>query len=169
MVSEKIQILSSEDIELMLKRMTYQVMEFFYDAPNHIYIVGIQTGGMHIARALDQLLHKECDTPTSLISLEIDKDSARSEVQVAGEIPHDAHILLVDDVANSGRTLAYSLPYLLSTRPRAIKIAVLVDRKHKRFPVTADIVGKKLSTNLSEVVQVEFDKKDKPVAAYLTD
>ncbi len=164
----QIEILSAQDLSLILKRMTYQVLEFFY-GKDEIHIVGIQEGGMHVAQRLEQLITQNSKIKTQLLSIALEKDAPIDSLELSAEIPQNASILIVDDVANSGRTLAYVLAQMLKYSPRQIKIAVLVDRKHKRFPIQAEIVGRKLSTNLSETVKIKFDTKGNPLAAYLTD
>ncbi len=168
MTDTRIPILSDQDINNILLRMSYQVLEFFYGS-QHIHIVGISEGGVLLARELHEIVTQISDLSVTQHTLTMNKELPQEGCTLTGEINEGAQILLVDDVANSGRTLAYALPILLEKIPRNIKIAVLVDRKHKRFPLKADIVGRKLSTNLSEHVIVEFDKKKTPTGAFLVD
>jgi pyrimidine operon attenuation protein/uracil phosphoribosyltransferase len=65
------------------------------------------------------------------------------------------HLLLVDDVTNSGKTLLYALKPLLNQYPASIRTLVLVERMHKQFPVKADFVGLSVATTLQEHIQVE--------------
>jgi pyrimidine operon attenuation protein/uracil phosphoribosyltransferase len=84
------------------------------------------------------------------------------------EIPHggidDKTVVLVDDVLFSGRTIRAALDAMSDVgRPRAVRLAVLVDRGHRELPIRADFVGKNLPTSLAESVQVrlaEFDDAD---------
>jgi pyrimidine operon attenuation protein/uracil phosphoribosyltransferase len=89
------------------------------------------------------------------IELDIDAASVKNKT-----------VVMVDDVAQSGKTLLYAMKPLLEHTPSKIQIAVLVDRKHKRFPVTADFVGLLLSTGAHEQVILEMDKG---TYAYLVD
>ncbi len=166
---DKIKLLDQEQIQRIIDRMSRQVLEFFY-SQEFIYIVGIQQGGSVLAKLLQDKINEISDTETKLLSISLEKEklSLRSSV-MSDELPQDASILLVDDVANSGRTLSYALAKVLEYHPHQITLAVLVDRKHKRFPVVADIVGKKLSTNINEHVAIEFDEHGRPSAAYLSD
>jgi len=75
-------------------------------------------------------------------------------------------VVLVDDVANSGKTLLYALKPLLEVELKRIMIAVLVDRRHKSYPITPDIVGHSISTTLHEHIEVETDGNN-ITAAYL--
>ena len=69
-------------------------------------------------------------------------------------------IILVDDVINSGKTMQYALVKFLEHPTKTIRTAVLVDRKHRRYPVKADIVGLSLSTTLKDRVEVVLKPKD---------
>jgi pyrimidine operon attenuation protein/uracil phosphoribosyltransferase len=74
--------------------------------------------------------------------------------------------LLVDDVANSGKTLLYAMKPLLEFSLKKILVAVLVDRKHKSFPISPDIVGHSIATTLQEQIIVESNGT-KITGAYL--
>jgi pyrimidine operon attenuation protein/uracil phosphoribosyltransferase len=65
-------------------------------------------------------------------------------------------VIVCDDVANTGRTLLYAMKPFLDFFPKKIQVAVLVDRKHKTYPVSADYVGLSLSTNMQELITVEI-------------
>jgi pyrimidine operon attenuation protein/uracil phosphoribosyltransferase len=65
-------------------------------------------------------------------------------------------VVIVDDVANTGRTLLYAVKPLLDMAPKKIRVAVLVDRRHKAYPVSADYVGTSLSTTLHEHIDVSL-------------
>lgn len=73
---------------------------------------------------------------------------------------NDKNILLVDDVANSGKTLLYALKPLLAFHPKRIQTLVLVERMHKLFPVKPDFVGLSVATTLQDniIVEVEGDE-----------
>jgi len=73
-------------------------------------------------------------------------------------------VILVDDVANSGRTLCYAIKPMLEYLPKSIQIAVLIDRMHKQFPIQADYVGTSLSTGLHEYIKVDLSNE---ATAYL--
>ena len=80
-------------------------------------------------------------------------------VTLSKDIPIDGQtIILVDDVANSGKTLLYALKPFLQKHPSGIQTLVLVDRAHKAFPVQPDYVGLSLSTTLLEHIFVEVEK-----------
>ena len=72
----------------------------------------------------------------------------------------DKVIIVVDDVANTGRTIFYAIKPLLNVLPRKVEVAVLVDRKHKSFPVHVDYVGMSLNTTLQENIDVHIDSPE---------
>ena len=69
-------------------------------------------------------------------------------------------VIIVDDVANTGRTIYYALKPLLDVLPKKVEVAVLVDRKHKSFPIQADYVGLSLATTLKESIEVKIREVD---------
>jgi len=67
-------------------------------------------------------------------------------------------VIVCDDVANTGQTLLYAMKPFLDFAPKKIQIAVLIDRKHKAYPISADYVGLSLSTTMAEHITVEMGK-----------
>jgi pyrimidine operon attenuation protein / uracil phosphoribosyltransferase len=65
-------------------------------------------------------------------------------------------VIIIDDVANTGRTLFYAFKVLMDVLPQKVEIAVLVDRKHKSFPVKVDYVGLSLATTLQEHIDAKL-------------
>jgi pyrimidine operon attenuation protein/uracil phosphoribosyltransferase len=156
-MAEKKQILTEEEIQLKLERLAYQIHENNLDQ-KEIVLAGMQKRGFAIAKVLEQKISKLSRANIRLISIEIDKrnpiDSSLSETK---DLDGKA-IVIVDDVANSGRTLLYALNPFLNVIAKRIQICVLVDRKHKSYPVCADYVGMQLSTTVEEHIKVEIVK-----------
>ena len=73
-------------------------------------------------------------------------------------------VVVIDDVINSGRTMIHAVRRLLENKINALKVATLVNRTHRRFPVQADFVGLNISTTLKDNIVVEFGKNE---VAYL--
>ena len=95
--------------------------------------------------------------PMMLLTQHIDRDPDHAiECDVPIEGFNDRIVLLVDDVLNSGRTLIHGVQFLLQGRPREVHTAVLVDRKHRSFPIRADYCGLTLSTHLNEHIAVDL-------------
>ena len=70
------------------------------------------------------------------------------------------YVIIVDDVINSGKTMQYALVKILEKPTKIIRTMVLVDRKHRRYPIKADIVGISLSTTLKDRVEVDLNKEE---------
>ena len=166
---KKVQILNSEDIQQKTRRIAYQIVEDNYDE-SELTLIGIKPNGYAYA----QLLRKEIEAidKIKVTLLEVSLDKAKpleNEITLAmgKHTLNNKTVIVIDDVANTGKTLYYALKPVMEFSPKKVQAVVLVDRQHKLFPVTADFVGLSLSTTLKEKIIVEFDKAGKG-AAYLT-
>jgi len=165
MKPDRILILDRHRIDLKLQRMAFQIWEHNNDA-KQVTLIGIANGGAAVAASLAERLRKISNLEVTVHTLKINKRDPLSETITLDQDLNGQHIVLIDDVANSGRTLLYALRPLLDFRPSRIMIAVLVDRKHKTFPVAADIVGHSISTTLQDNITVEMEG-DIVVGAYI--
>ncbi len=162
----KVAILSSDQIEHKLKRMAYEIWEN-NSTLKEITIVGIEQGGTVVARNLVQLLETISPLKVHFVTLTINKNNPLQVALDAGpELIKAKAIMLIDDVANSGKTLIYAIKLLLDMEPGNIQVAVLVDRKHKNYPIAPDIIGHSVSTTLQDAIQVTYEK-DKITGAFL--
>lgn len=153
-------IADREKIERILERIAYQIAE------NHchekkIIFVGLKDSGYQLAEEMIRFLKPILTIETELISLEIDKKNPiKSDIKLSHVInPKDAVIILVDDVINSGMTLFYALKPFFELKIKALHTLILVERKHKRFPIVADYVGISLNTTLLERIEVKASNK----------
>ncbi len=162
---DKIQILDSKQAEVKLIRIAYEIVENNLDE-NEIVLAGIIDRGLDIATLLKQHIETISQLTVHLISIDINKLNPIEAKIVELFEPRDKVIIIVDDVANSGRTSLYATKLFLESLPKKIQIAVLVDRKHKQFPVSSDYIGLILSTTLQEHIHVEI-KGGKVKSAYL--
>lgn len=152
-MDNKIIITDRLAIHRKLQRMAYEVWEHNSDE-QEITIVGIEGGGMTLARGLAARLKAISTLNIQVAPLQINKRHPLSqEILLEGDFA-GKNILLVDDVANSGKTLLYAMKPMLAFEPKKIMIAVLVDRKHKSFPVSPDIIGLSIATTLQEHIEV---------------
>jgi pyrimidine operon attenuation protein/uracil phosphoribosyltransferase len=128
--------------------------------------IGIQQGGLAVAHCLAAALREVSGIKVEVMPMRLDKrDPVRNPPKLDADLSRKS-VVLVDDVANSGKTLFYALGPLTPFKLRSVLIAVLVDRKHKAFPITPDVVGHALSTTLQDHIEVEADG-DKVLGAYL--
>ena len=154
------QILNADQIERKLQRIARQIAEEFFTAPS-LHLVSIAGNGEIIGRRLALILNTICDMPLHQSTIQLNKTNPLSEaVTCSSEISHfnNQHIVLIDDVLNRGKTLIYGVSHLLSSGPKRIATAVMVDRIHRQFPVRADFCGLSLSTNLKENIIIEIQE-----------
>lgn len=148
------QILSQADVGRRLRRMAIEVAENNTGEPE-LVVAGVNGNGMVVARQLIEELRQFLAISISVVELHLDKLQPL-EVSVTPQMDFSGkNILIVDDVANSGRTLLYAVKPFLQYQPKKIQTLVLVERSHKVFPVTSDFVGLSLSTTLQEHISVE--------------
>ena len=129
-------------------------------------MLGINNRGMELARRLVRELEQLSDSPFHLWNVRIDpRDPLGSGAKLNHEVKEleGKPILLVDDVANTGRTLFYALAPLQTVLPSKIEVAVLVDRRHKAWPIYVTYSGLVLSTTIGDNILVNFGEEDKAV------
>ena len=165
MGKERILILDKERISWKLQRMAYEIWEHNSNEKK-VILAGIQGSGLSVANALAERLRIISPLQVEVISLQINKRKPLADDFVIDADLKGSPVILVDDVANSGKTLLYALRPLLAFELKKVMIAVLVDRKHKSFPVSPDIVGHSVATTLQEHIEVETGTNG-IVAAYL--
>lgn len=161
MDASKVQILTDIQVKQMIKRISYQIYENHFNEKDLI-IAGIEGRGTHIAQLLFDELSAISKIRLHLLHIKLDKDNPTgSGVSLNDEKVKlgDKNVIVVDDVLNTGRTLVYALTPFIRAKAKRIQIAVLVDRNHKNFPVSADFIGMSLSTTLQEHVSVTIEKK----------
>ena len=162
---EKKYILSELHATMKLKRMAYEILEN-NPGESELILAGIKENGLAVAKQIQEILRQISPVTTQLLSLSFDKKKP-AEITVSDKIDfNDKVIILVDDVANSGKALLYALKPFLQFYPRKIQTAVLVERSHKTYPVHPDYVGISLSTTLQEHIYVEVEG-EKIKGAYL--
>jgi pyrimidine operon attenuation protein/uracil phosphoribosyltransferase len=167
--SKKTQILDNDAIKQKTIRIAYQLVEDNYDE-KEIYMIGVYPNGYEYARKLKKEIENIGSCSVKLLMLKINKQKPLEtdiELELGKNTLDNKTVILVDDVANTGKTLYYALKPVMQYTPRKVQAAVLVDRLHKLFPVSADFVGLSLSTTMQEHISVEFDEAGKG-AAYLT-
>lgn len=165
MEKERILILDKERIDRKLQRMAYQLWEYNSNE-QAVTLVGIEGSGIAVAKNLADRLKAISPLNVEVIAIKMNKKHPlKNEINIEEDL-NGKSVVLVDDVANSGKTLLYALKPLLVFELKKILITVLVDRKHKAFPISPDIVGHTVATTLQEHIEVEHTNND-ITAAYL--
>lgn len=169
MQSKRLLILNKKQIGQKIDRMAYQVLEDNLDE-KELVIAGIIDRGYTIAERIKKVLESICSIKITLIKIDLDKDSTHLKADI--DIPvvdvQNKVVILVDDVLNSGRTLAYGLGVFLDVPLKKLRTLVLVDRSHRIFPVSPDYTGLEIATVLKEHVDVVLNKKGEEDAVYLS-
>jgi pyrimidine operon attenuation protein / uracil phosphoribosyltransferase len=163
-------LLSADDVGRVVDRIAHQLIEKAGPDLGHLVLVGIPTRGAPLARRLagriETFSGPRVDVGTVDITLYRDdlrlrgvralEDTRLPEAGIDGRL-----VVLVDDVLFSGRSVRAALDALRDLgRPRAVQLAVLVDRGHRELPIRADYVGKNVPTSRSQSVKVRLAEVD---------
>ncbi|MBC7553938.1 MAG: phosphoribosyltransferase [Taibaiella sp.] len=154
-MKNRVIILDKERIAHKLRRMAYEIWEHNCDE-TAVTLIGIESGGKAVADNLAALVKEICPLQVTVLSVTINKKNPLNHALDFEENLTGKSVILVDDVTNSGKTITYSLHAILSYDLKKVMVAVLVDRKHKSFPVASDIVGLTIATTLQEHIEVEI-------------
>ena len=159
------QVLEADDVRRAVWRMAHEVIEHNHGL-DEVVVVGLQTGGVAFAEALTEALgtiYGEAPPQGTLdVAFHRDDIGLRPVLPAAvTDIPVDLTgrvVVLVDDVLFTGRTIRAALDAVHTYgRPRAVQLAVMVDRGHRELPIRPDYVGKNLPTRRDEVVNATLD------------
>ncbi len=155
-MADKKYILSKETAEKKLRRMALEVAERNY-GEQQLILVGIKENGSIIANKVSKFLKDVFKGEVIVVTLSLDKKHpAAITIEPCIDF-NDKVILLIDDVANSGKTMLYALKPLLESYPKKIQTLALLERTHKSFPIDVDYVGLSISTTLDEHIFVEVE------------
>jgi len=166
---KKAKILDAERISRMIDRMAHEIAERQKDLPGLAFI-GIRTRGVPLSTRLASRLAGLVGTPFPVGTLDI--TLYRDDLSTVAPQPllkkteiefdlNDRTVILCDDVLYTGRTIRAALDGVIDLgRPRAIRLAVLIDRGHREFPIEANYVGKSVPTAGRETIQVLFQEID---------
>jgi pyrimidine operon attenuation protein/uracil phosphoribosyltransferase len=165
-------VLDAEEIRRALTRIAHEILERTHGGEG-VILLGIPTRGVPLARRLAARIREfeELKVPCGSLDVTMHRDDLRlrparalGRTDLPAEGVDGRTVVLVDDVLFSGRTVRAALDALTDLgRPRAVQLAVLVDRGHRELPIRADYVGKNLPTSQREVVHVlltEVDDRD---------
>ena len=145
--------------------MALQVVEQNH-TEKQLVLIGIKAHGTVIAEKMQQFLKEVFTGEVIVLELSMDKKNPL-KIELSADMDfNDKTIILIDDVANSGKTLSYALKPFLEFQPKKIQTLVLVERSHKVFPVQPDYVGLSVATTLQEHIYVEVEG-EKVKGAYL--
>ncbi len=155
-------IFNAQSLQRALARIAHEIAER-NESDAEVVLIGIQRGGVHLATRLSKLLEAIWTHPVPHGSIDVGmhRDDIPQHVALQvhpTSIPFDLNgkiVILADDVFFSGRTARAALDALNDFgRPRAIQLAVLIDRGHRELPIKPDFVGKNVPTSIQERIEV---------------
>ncbi|MEJ6950913.1 bifunctional pyr operon transcriptional regulator/uracil phosphoribosyltransferase PyrR [Natronospora cellulosivora (SeqCode)] len=165
----KKKIIDSDGVRRALTRISHEIVEK-NKGTDDLIIIGIRTRGVPLARRLADRIKsfEEVEVPVGILDITLYRDDlsmvAQQPIVHKTEIPFDIDgktVVLVDDVLYTGRTVRAALDALVDLgRPKAIQLAIVIDRGHRELPIRADFVGKNLPTAHDEVVSVNLKEID---------
>jgi pyrimidine operon attenuation protein/uracil phosphoribosyltransferase len=168
-IHTKARVMDADDIRRAITRIAHEILERNSGTDN-LAIIGIQTRGAHLARRVAEAIRSIEGTgvPVGVLDITLYRDDlqtiAEQPVVSESDIPFDVQgrtIVLVDDVLYTGRTVRAALDEIIDFgRPKAVHLAVIVDRGHRELPIRADYVGKNVPTSGAEIVSVLMIEKD---------
>ncbi len=156
-------ILDHIELQAKIKRLAYQILEQYIDQ-KCLYFVGINNNGTLLRDKLLEALNKidpHFYTHTTRLKINpADPLAAQITIDIDLEKLRDENILIVDDVANTGRTMFYGATIFKDVLVKSIRTCVLVDRQHKFFPIHIDFVGLSLATTINDDIKVNLSVKN---------
>ncbi|MTI95629.1 MAG: bifunctional pyr operon transcriptional regulator/uracil phosphoribosyltransferase PyrR [Firmicutes bacterium] len=165
----KSKILEDKDIKRTISRISHQIIERNQGVEN-VVLLGIKTRGVPLARRIQERIYaiEGAELAVGELDITLYRDDLTTELEQPvvhkTEIPFPVQgkiVVLVDDVLYTGRTVRAAMDAIVDLgRPRAIQLAVLVDRGHRELPIRADFVGKNVPTARDEIICVRFEEVD---------
>lgn len=151
-------LLTNTQIAQKINRLAIEILEHNYTEKS-IVLAGINNNGLGFAKLIKRAINKISDVEITLANISLNpakptKDDVNidlSDVELKNKV-----VIIVDDVANTGRTIFYAFKPFLDILTKKVEVAVLVDRKHKSFPIKVDYVGLSLATTLKDNIKVNL-------------
>jgi pyrimidine operon attenuation protein / uracil phosphoribosyltransferase len=155
-------ILTPEQTDQKVRRVAYEIYERNFEE-SELVLAGIIGQGYELATLLSLELKQIASIKIHLMEIDVNKSAPYQQpvsFDLAKAVLTDKVIVVIDDVLHTGRTLAYSLSPFLGIQVKKLQVAVMVNRGHRLFPISADYVGYALSTTLNEHIKVVLAGKD---------
>jgi len=168
-IKAKRQIMDEDGLKRVLIRIAHEIIERNRGAEN-LALVGIRTRGVYLAKRLAEQIRdiEGKDIPVGIMDITLYRDDLTAigyhplvrSTEINFDV-NDKKIILCDDVLYTGRTIRAAMDQLIDLgRPRAIQLAVLIDRGHRELPIQADYIGKNVPTSRKERIMVRLKEID---------
>ena len=155
-------ILNESQIKQKIKRLAIEILEKNSDA-KELTLGGINNKGYAFAEFIKKEIRGFSTIPVHLTRIKLNPAAPLTQ-EVTFDLPihtiDKKTIIIVDDVANTGRTLFYAMKPILQILPKKVEVAVLVDRVHKSYPIHVDYVGMTLATTMDENIEVDLESEE---------
>jgi len=171
-------VVDGQGLDRILTRIAHEILEKNKGSQNLI-MMGMRTRGEFLARRIQTKLKTidGADLPLGVLDVTLYRDDFRMRIKQpevsVSDITFDLnenHIILVDDVLYTGRTVRSAMNAIMDLgRPDSIQLCILVDRGHRELPIRADYVGKNIPTSLNEEIKVRMTEVDEEDAIYLVE
>jgi pyrimidine operon attenuation protein/uracil phosphoribosyltransferase len=168
-IREKAEIIDQQGVRRIITRISHEIVER-NKGTESLVLVGVQRRGVPLAKRIaDNIREFEGhDVPQGSLDITLYRDDlstvAHQPIVQGTAIPvpiEGKTVVLVDDVLYTGRTVRAALDALIDMgRPKAIQLAVIIDRGHREFPIRADFVGKNVPTSKREIIGVKVKEVD---------
>ena len=165
----KVRLMDAAAMARAISRMAQEIVEAEGGTEGFV-LIGIRTRGVPLARRLQAELQRreKARIPVGLLDITLYRDDlttiAPQPLVKPTKLPEpidDKIVVLVDDVLYTGRTVRAALDALIDFgRPKAVQLAVLIDRGHRELPIHADVIGKTVPTDADEVIKVKLVETD---------
>lgn len=152
------QVLSHDQISQKIIRLAYEILENNYKE-KEIILAGINNNGYRCAKLIHDALSTIGDRKVTLTRISINPADPLSQevtIEIGESKLKNQVLIIIDDVANTGRTIFYACKVCMNVLPKKIEVAALVDRKHKMFPIKVDYVGLSLATTVEEQIKADL-------------
>lgn len=157
-------ILNNKQIQQKINRIAYEIYENNFEE-KELLLIGITGSGFIFAKKIADSIISISPLKIKLIELKINKTDPLTNISLPLTLKEISGrtVILVDDVLNTGKVMMYSAKHLLDFPLKRLVTAVLVNRRHRSFPIRADYVGMTLSTTMQEHIAVRFKKNNDAV------
>ncbi len=161
-MNDKSIVLNQEQIKQKIERIAYEILENTFEE-KEIFVGGIAGNGFLLAERIVSKLNEISDQQIKLFEVTVNKDNPNDfpiNLSIDDQDLSQSTIIIFDDVINSGRTMIHAVKRILDNKISVLKVATLVNRTHRRYPVQADFVGLNMSTTLKDNIIVELGAKE---------
>ena len=168
-------IMDQKSMERGITRISHEILEKNKGATD-IVIIGIHRRGIPLAKKIAKKIFEIENIQVSVGGIDItnyrddikEKNIKNIENDISKLDISEKKVVLVDDVLYTGRTVRAAMDALIDMgRPKAIQLAVLIDRGHRELPIRADYVGKNLPTSKEEIVKVYLEEMDEKTGVFI--